>query len=200
VNYFWSIILLLFNGVSWKVRIFHGNGHAVQTHGSIRVGINRNICLTEFLSCISWEICKKNSFIFPLFVVSLKDKKIFWFHSDYLLHWLYIPLTVWFCLLLLSYIIFKMQFLIISIFVLLDNTSNIRCTVWPLRTQSIYFFKTIIELNSQKWISCYRKRRLTESGFFLIKFKVCKSVQHRKIQINHQPDATIFQFIILTFI
>jgi len=31
-------------------------------------------------------------------------------------------------------------------------------------------------------------------------FKVCKSVHHRTIQINHQPDATIFQFIILTFI
>jgi hypothetical protein len=32
------------------------------------------------------------------------------------------------------------------------------------------------------------------------KFKVCKSVHHRTIQINHQPDATIFQFIILMFI
>jgi hypothetical protein len=31
-------------------------------------------------------------------------------------------------------------------------------------------------------------------------FKVCKSVQHRTIHINHQPDATVFQFIILTFI
>jgi hypothetical protein len=31
-------------------------------------------------------------------------------------------------------------------------------------------------------------------------FKVCNSVHHRKIQIHHQPDATIFQFIILTFI
>ena len=29
---------------------------------------------------------------------------------------------------------------------------------------------------------------------------VCKSVHHRTIQINHQPDATTFQFIILTFI
>jgi hypothetical protein len=25
-------------------------------------------------------------------------------------------------------------------------------------------------------------------------------VHHRKIQINHQPDATIFKFIILTFV
>jgi hypothetical protein len=33
-----------------------------------------------------------------------------------------------------------------------------------------------------------------------VKFKVCKSVHHRTIQLNHQPDATIFQFIILTFV
>ena len=33
-----------------------------------------------------------------------------------------------------------------------------------------------------------------------VKFKFCKSVHHRTIQINHQPDATIFQFIILTFV
>ena len=33
-----------------------------------------------------------------------------------------------------------------------------------------------------------------------VKFKVCKSVHHRTIQINHQPDARIFQFIILTFV
>jgi len=31
-------------------------------------------------------------------------------------------------------------------------------------------------------------------------FKVCKSVHHRTIQINFQPDATIFQFTVLTFI
>jgi hypothetical protein len=31
-------------------------------------------------------------------------------------------------------------------------------------------------------------------------FKVCKSVHHHTIQINHQPDKTIFQFIILKFI
>jgi hypothetical protein len=31
-------------------------------------------------------------------------------------------------------------------------------------------------------------------------FKVCTSVHHRTFQINHQPDVTIFQFIILTFI
>jgi hypothetical protein len=31
-------------------------------------------------------------------------------------------------------------------------------------------------------------------------FKVYKSVHYGTIQVNHQPDATIFQFIILTFI
>jgi hypothetical protein len=35
---------------------------------------------------------------------------------------------------------------------------------------------------------------------FKCKIKVCKSVHHRTIQTNHQPDATIFQFIILTFV
>jgi hypothetical protein len=35
---------------------------------------------------------------------------------------------------------------------------------------------------------------------FKCKFKVCKSVHHRTIQINHQPDATVFQFIILMFV
>ena len=33
-----------------------------------------------------------------------------------------------------------------------------------------------------------------------VTFKVCKSLRHRTIQVNHQPDATIFQFIILTFV
>jgi len=33
-----------------------------------------------------------------------------------------------------------------------------------------------------------------------VKFKVCKSVHHRTIQINHQRDARVFQFIILTFV
>jgi hypothetical protein len=32
---------------------------------------------------------------------------------------------------------------------------------------------------------------------FKVKFKVCKSVHHRTIQINHQPDATIFQYLVL---
>jgi hypothetical protein len=35
---------------------------------------------------------------------------------------------------------------------------------------------------------------------FKCKFKVCKSVHHRTIQISHQPDAAVFQCIILTFV
>jgi hypothetical protein len=31
-------------------------------------------------------------------------------------------------------------------------------------------------------------------------FDICGSLHHRTIKINHQPDATIFQFIILTFV
>ena len=34
----------------------------------------------------------------------------------------------------------------------------------------------------------------------IYRFKFCKSVHHRIIQINQQLDATIFQFIILTYI
>jgi hypothetical protein len=34
----------------------------------------------------------------------------------------------------------------------------------------------------------------------VLKFKVCKFMHHYTIQINHQTDATIFQFIILTFV
>jgi hypothetical protein len=33
-----------------------------------------------------------------------------------------------------------------------------------------------------------------------LKFKLYKSVHHRTIQINHQHDATVFQFIILMFV
>jgi len=39
---------------------------------------------------------------------------------------------------------------------------------------------------------------LLEDGTY--KFKVCRSVHHRTIHINHQTDTTVFQFIILTFI
>ena len=50
-------------------------------------------------------------------------------------------------------------------------------------------------------LSTHHIRRLRwNKRIFIYKFKVCKSVHHRTIQINHQPDATVFQFIILTFV
>ena len=46
------------------------------------------------------------------------------------------------------------------------------------------------------WLYLCEKFARRNSNFF----KVCKSVHHRIIQINHQPHATVFHFIILTFI
>ena len=46
----------------------------------------------------------------------------------------------------------------------------------------------------------YAVGTLAQNATQILKFKVCKSLHHRTIQIDHQPDATIFQFIILTFI
>jgi hypothetical protein len=47
------------------------------------------------------------------------------------------------------------------------------------------------------YIHTYHVGFLSETS---LRFKVCKSVHYRTIQINHQPDATVFQFIILIFI
>jgi len=47
---------------------------------------------------------------------------------------------------------------------------------------------------------CESFSRTVREEYRLFKFKVRNSVHHRTIQINHQPDTTIFQFIILTFI
>jgi hypothetical protein len=56
-------------------------------------------------------------------------------------------------------------------------------------------------LNQSKCLKLFTQQRSVKiSEDLQFKFKVCKSVHHRTIQINHQPDATIFQFIILTFI
>ena len=41
---------------------------------------------------------------------------------------------------------------------------------------------------------------LRDGANFWVTFKVYRSVHHRTLQTNHPPDATIFQFIILTFI
>jgi len=59
--------------------------------------------------------------------------------------------------------------------------------------KGVFFCICFIHCNSQLDISEY-------VCVCVCVFKVCKSVHHRIIQINHQPDSTIFQFIILTFI
>jgi hypothetical protein len=48
-------------------------------------------------------------------------------------------------------------------------------------------------------LPCFRKG-LLNSDFVLIKLRYLSGILMCIIQINHQPDATIFQFIILTFI
>jgi hypothetical protein len=54
---------------------------------------------------------------------------------------------------------------------------------------------------SKNFLLRVRKDGVVNVNFkYYTKIKVCKSVHHRTIHINHQPDATIFQFIILTFI
>ena len=60
---------------------------------------------------------------------------------------------------------------------------------------------TILDINHRVRFSqtyLFRKWRFPSPD--TIFFKVCEPVHQRTIQINHQPDATVFQFIILTFI
>jgi len=75
----------------------------------------------------------------------------------------------------------------------------------PLKTKPSYERCFIASLHIIFWQ--YNCKCSTDSPVYRgllnlrnVKFKVCKSVHHRTIQINHQPDATIFQFIMLTFI
>ena len=56
--------------------------------------------------------------------------------------------------------------------------------------------------NVWNWImKLYWNQEIVEISWIMLQAsKVCKSAHYRIIQINHQPDAAIFQFIILTFI
>ena len=72
---------------------------------------------------------------------------------------------------------------------------------WYLETQELrcYRHHTILSALAvvvNMAVSIWRLHRLQSE----MKSKVCKYVHHRTIQINHQPHATIFQFIVLTFI
>jgi hypothetical protein len=61
------------------------------------------------------------------------------------------------------------------------------------------FFENLSRKFKFDWTLIIKTGTLHEDVCTFI-FKVCKFVHHRTIQINHQPDATIFYFIILTFI
>ena len=96
-----------------------------------------------------------------------------------------------------------------NIFILLwdvNSTHNDVALLWPGLYSSCKWKKSVIVYHIYFVASCLDSLHLRsdfQSTLLWIrtgKFKVCKSVHHRTIQINHQPDATIFQFIILTFI
>ena len=77
--------------------------------------------------------------------------------------------------------------------------------------QKLFLFLTSALPISNPSISCICRDSLAHAltmdfrtviwkSVFYYFFKFCKSVYHRTIQIDYQPDATIFQFIILMFI
>ena len=71
---------------------------------------------------------------------------------------------------------------------------HLNYSVFP---NGLHSLKPITQVTGSICHSCNRRQNTL---FFVYLFKVCKSLHLRTIQINHQPDATIFQFIILTFI
>jgi len=83
----------------------------------------------------------------------------------------------------------SMLFLNSLLFITLDYINPLKAELNP-----ICHLLSLLGANHIFHVSVLRVR-----GFFFL-IKICKSVHHRTIQIDHQPDATIFQFIILTFI
>ena len=74
-----------------------------------------------------------------------------------------------------------------------------RCTIWVGgmgRTSWTSLSPPETIKRSSRITNRYTQNAITTT----VKFKVCKSVHHCTIQINNRPDATIFQFIILTYI
>jgi len=68
-----------------------------------------------------------------------------------------------------------------------------------LQLEHVQVWQNILRINWFFFTRISRDARSTKCKMW-INFKICKSVHHRTFQINHQPDATVFQFIILTFI
>jgi hypothetical protein len=83
----------------------------------------------------------------------------------------------------------------------LPLSSSAFVSSWYLETQELQCYRhhtilSAVAVVINMAISIWRLHRLQS----VMKSKVCKSEHHRTIQINHHPHATIFQFIILTFI
>jgi hypothetical protein len=91
-----------------------------------------------------------------------------------------------------------------------ENVTTLTTEFIPFWRYAIPLFHNalVMNININQWNSMSKigtttrpRRSLWVSWKTIVfKFKVFKSVHHRAIQINHQPDATIFQFTILTFI
>jgi len=87
---------------------------------------------------------------------------------------------------------------------------QISCRLYKALPYFLVLWIASVDLIILYWEICgFAAVLATRSGYYLMGtervdikmvFKVCKSVHHRTIQINHQPDATVFQFITLTFI
>jgi len=69
-----------------------------------------------------------------------------------------------------------------------------------LITSKRLFTSTKVRVFTNHEIVILVVKNYTRENYNFCKFKVCKSVHRRTIQIDHQPNATIFQFIILSFI
>jgi hypothetical protein len=85
----------------------------------------------------------------------------------------------------------------------LRNCMNLQFKILSSQSLTLYIVYILTLKFSRHKRDVLSYRHLSVNFFFHRLFytiKVCKSVYHRKIQINHQPDATLFQFIILTFI
>jgi hypothetical protein len=65
---------------------------------------------------------------------------------------------------------------------------------------TLRFFKCHLFRNANLFPLYYSHFTYRMCSNLNVKFKVYMSVHHRTIQINHQPNATIFQFIILMFV
>jgi hypothetical protein len=84
-----------------------------------------------------------------------------------------------------------------STVVQLRHGCELMVVIMPTYTQT-GSLKLILKLLRHASVLIYHLQGVYSCLF--LNFRVCKSVHHRTIQINHQPDATVFQFIILTFI